>query len=68
MSTLLLFLPPRTRLRALGRTAPAAEASRTEAPREYDWALTPDGRQISEQGRAAPARLPAADSVVADFA
>lgn len=65
MSTLLLFLPPRTRLRALGRTAPAAEAPRTEAPREYDWALTPDGRQISEEGRAAAARLPAADSVVA---
>lgn len=59
MSTLLLFLPPRTRLRAPGRAVP-------EAPlREYDYALTSDGRQITSEGRAAPASLPAADSVVA---
>lgn len=66
MSTLLLFLPPRTRLRALGRAAPAtADAARPGAPREYDWALTPDGRQISSEGRSAATALPAADSVVA---
>jgi general secretion pathway protein L len=61
MSTLLLFLPPRTRLRALGKAAPAA----TEPPREYDYALTPDGRQITAEGRAAPGGLPAADNVIA---
>ncbi|HEY8880167.1 MAG TPA: type II secretion system protein GspL [Roseateles sp.] len=66
MSTLLLFLPPRTRLRALGKAAPATtEVQRADAPREYDYALTPDGRQITAEGRAAPGGLPAADSVVA---
>lgn len=65
MSTLLLFLPPRTRLRALGRAAPAADPPRAEALREYDFALTTDGRQITAEGRATPARLPAADSVIA---
>jgi len=66
MSTLLLFLPPRTRLRALGRAAPAAaELPRADALREYDYVLTPDGRQIAAEGRAAAAALPAADSVVA---
>ena len=65
MSTLLLFLPPRTRLRALGRAASAADLPRTEALREYDYALTPDGRQITVEGRAAPAGLPAADNVIA---
>jgi general secretion pathway protein L len=66
MSTLLLFLPPRTRLRALGKAAPvAAELPRADAVREYDYALTPDGRQITSEGRAAPGGLPAADSVIA---
>ncbi|KQW51676.1 MULTISPECIES: type II secretion system protein GspL [unclassified Roseateles] len=60
MSTLLLFLPPRTRLRALGRAAPAAAELR-----EYDYALTPDGRRIAAEGRAAASALPQADSVVA---
>jgi general secretion pathway protein L len=65
MSTLLLFLPSRTRLRALGKAAPAAAEPRPDAPREYDYALTPDGRQITAEGRAAPGALPAADSIVA---
>jgi len=66
MSTLLLFLPPRTRLRALGRAAPAsADLPRADALREYDYVLTPDGRQIASEGRASAASLPAADSVVA---
>ena len=65
MSTLLLFLPPRTRLRALGRAAPAADQPRAEAVPEYDYALTPDGHQITAEGRATASRLPAADSVVA---
>lgn len=66
MSTLLLFLPPRTRLRALGKAASApAELPRADALREYDYALTPDGRQITAEGRAAAASLPAADNVIA---
>lgn len=66
MSTLLLFLPPRTRLRALGKAAPAAaDMPRADALREYDYALTPDGRQVTAEGRAAAAALPQADSVVA---
>jgi general secretion pathway protein L len=66
MSTLLLFLPPRTRLRALGKAAPAAaELPRADALHEYDFVLTPDGRQITTEGRAAAAALPAADSVIA---
>jgi general secretion pathway protein L len=66
MSTLLLFLPPRTRLRAPGRAASGtAEPLRADALREYDWALTTDGRQIATEGRSPAASLPAADSVVA---
>lgn len=66
MSTLLLFLPARARLRALGRAAPAAtDPARAGAPREYDWALTADGRHVDREGRSAATALPAADSVVA---
>lgn len=61
MSTLLLFLPSRTRLRALGQAA----SEPAPALREYDWALTTDGRQIDSEGRAAATALPAADSVIA---
>lgn len=64
MSTLLLFLPPRTRLRAPGHAAPAPEP-RAGAAREYDFALTPDGRQIVREGREPASRLPQADAVVA---
>jgi general secretion pathway protein L len=62
MSTLLLFLPPRTRLRAQGHAAPVTDP---RAPREYDWALTLDGRQVSSEGRSRITALPAADSVIA---
>lgn len=66
MSTLLLFLPPRTRLRALGKAAPAApEPARAGAVREYDWALTTEGHHIDREGRSAATALPKADSVIA---
>ncbi len=68
MSTLLVFLPPRQRLRALGRAATAADMSRSEAVREYDWALSADGRQISREGRSPATALPASDSVIAVLA
>lgn len=60
MSTLLLFLPPRSRLRAPGQASPAPADVH-----EYRYALTPDGHQITAEGRAAAAALPTADSVVA---
>jgi general secretion pathway protein L len=65
MSTLLLFLPPRTRLRAQGRATTAADAPRADGLREYDYALTPDGLQVIREGRATPGSLPTADVVVA---
>ncbi len=61
MSTLLLFLPPRTRLRALGKAA--SEPART--PHEYDWALTTDDQHVHREGRSAATALPAADTVIA---
>lgn len=66
MSTLLLFLPSRTRLRALGRAASAAaDLPRADSLREYDYVLTPDGRGINAEGRASAATLPPADTVIA---
>lgn len=64
MSTLLLFLPQRSRLRAQGRGAPLAEA-RSDAGREYDYVLSADGRHVQSQGRASAALLPRADTVLA---
>lgn len=61
MSTLLLFLPPRTRLRALGKAA--SEPAR--APHEYDWALTTDDQHVHREGRSAATALPSADTVIA---
>lgn len=66
MSTLLLFLPPRNRLRAAERATPAAsDMARAGTAREYDWALTTDGRQIDREGRSAATALPAAGTVIA---
>ncbi len=64
MSTLLLFLPQRSRLRAQGRGAPLAEA-RSDTGREYDYVLSADGRHVQSQGRAPAALLPRADAVLA---
>ena len=63
MTTLILLLPPRARLRAQGRatTAPQAMA-------ELNWLLTADGRHVSESGRSSPQALPAATQVVAALA
>ncbi|MET0517686.1 MAG: type II secretion system protein GspL [Burkholderiaceae bacterium] len=63
MSTLLLFLPPRQRLRTQGRPASAVENPGRE--RDYDYLLTHDGVSIAEQGRRPAARLPRASEVVA---
>lgn len=54
MSVLVILLPPRPRA-----GAPA------EAPAEYGYVLSSDGRTPTRQGSAAPAALPRADSVCA---
>lgn len=59
MSTLILFLPPRTRLRAQAQPALADDAG------GYAFFLTPDGETISRQGHSAAALLPAAATVIA---
>jgi general secretion pathway protein L len=56
MSVLVLLIPPRTRL---------GSAAVDERPGEYAYVLSPDGLSAGKQGRAAPALLPKADSVVA---
>ena len=58
MATLVIQLPARTRLGA--GTPPAAR----EGSAELAYVLTPDGINISRQGRAAPALMPKAESAV----
>lgn len=65
MSTLLLLLPPRPRLRAPGQAAPLAEPQRADAVREYDYVLTADGQHILREGRSDATQLPAAETVIA---
>ncbi len=66
MSTLVIQIPSRRRLRAGGLGAlPAAEA---EAPPDYVHALSPDGLALGVHGQAAAAALPQADTVVAVLA
>jgi general secretion pathway protein L len=66
MSTLLLFLPARSRLHAQGRsTQPLEGLGRAVPGRDYDYVLTNDGSSISAQGCRAAAQLPHADVVIA---
>ena len=60
MSTLILFLPPRTRLRAQGQPALADDAGGA-----YAYVLSDDGQTISRQGHSVAALLPAAATVIA---
>jgi len=63
MSILVILLPPRPRL---GARTPGGDAPATvRAGTELRWVLSPDGLALQDQGRAAPALLPRADSVVA---
>ncbi len=63
MTTLLLLLPPRGRLR------PQARGDATPAPSaELEWLLSADGRHVAERGRSTPGALPAASQVVAVLA
>jgi general secretion pathway protein L len=62
MSTLVVQIPPRPRLRA--RSADAVDAD-SRGSAEYSYALTSDGLALVSQGRCAPSLLPKATSVVA---
>lgn len=66
MSTLILFLPPRDRLRAQGQAMPAAPADPQAqvTGREYAYVLSANGRQVSAEGRLALAALPRAEQIV----
>lgn len=61
MSLLVLLLPPRSRLGALGVTDGGDNAT---APGEFDFVLSLDGQSVAQTGRAAPALLPRAERTV----
>jgi general secretion pathway protein L len=60
MSLLVILLEPRPRLAA----GPASGLAGLRAPAEFEYVLSRDGTQAHSQGRAAPALLPRADTVV----
>lgn len=63
MSVLAILIPPRARLAA--RTAEGSAAPPADG---FAYVLSSDGVQVSSQGRAQPALLPRADTVVAVLA
>lgn len=69
MSTLLVFLPPRSRLRAQGRAVQSNEGLGHTAAgalnKDFDFLLTTDGLSISQQGSQSASHLPPADTVIA---
>ena len=64
MSILVVLLPARERLSA----AATPDGSAARATTEYGFVLSPDGLNLSAQGRCAATLLPRADSVVAVLA
>lgn len=69
MSLLVIQIPPKPRLQARGhRSGSGTEAVDTPAVAEIAYAWSSDGRQVERHGRAAPALLPKADSVIAVLA
>jgi len=66
MSVLVILLPPRSRLGA--RVAESDDAPSSLSGEGYSYVLSADGLQVSSHGRAQPALLPRADSVVAVLA
>ncbi len=60
MSVLIILIPARARLNALGESP-----SPSAAGDGYAYVLSPDGLQVGSQGRARASLLPRADSVVA---
>src|SRR4051794_16730190 len=66
MSTLVLFVPPRQRLRARAPDAAATEID--PASSEYAYVMSPDGVEIESEGRSAAALLPKAQTIIAVLA
>jgi general secretion pathway protein L len=66
MSTLVIHIPERQRLRA--RVAVEAGAEGSGRTTEYAYAVTPDGLQLASQSEAAAVLLPKATTVVAVLA
>lgn len=64
MSVLVIMIPPRARLSARG----AAAIGAPRAAGEFDYVFSADGSSVTASGRAAPALLPKATSVVAVLA
>ncbi len=64
MSLLVLQIPPRPRLRARDQRATGGPDSGTDL-RDLQFVWSVDTRQVTQQGRAAVAQLPKADTVVA---
>ncbi len=62
MSTLVICLPSRPRLRSRSAEPLVADAVSAD---EFDYLLSSDGFSVQAQGRCAPSLLPKADSVVA---
>ncbi|MCD0418583.1 type II secretion system protein GspL [Rubrivivax sp. JA1024] len=60
MAVLVLQIPARQRLASRSADEPAP----ARAPAEIDYVFSPDGLAVGSSGRAAPALLPRADSVV----
>ena len=66
MSTLVISIPARGRLRARGPDSPAAEPER--ATSDYAYVTTPDGLDVQNHGRLVASLLPKASNVVAVLA
>jgi len=63
MSTLVILIPERQRLRA--RSAGGEEANGSRSGQEYVYAMSPDGLALQAEGQCAAALLPKATHVVA---
>jgi general secretion pathway protein L len=63
MSTLVVCIPSRQRLRAQAPDAPPAEADPGAA--DYAYVTSPDGVEVEAEGRCAASLLPKASSVIA---
>ena len=63
MSTLVVHIPPRSRLRSSSHGAPVVEGSGLAT--EYAYATSPDGLELESQGQCPASLLPKATTVIA---
>lgn len=66
MSSLVVSIPARRRMRARGPDAPAADFDRRTE--DYAYVTSPDGLEVATEGRCAASLLPAASTVIAVLA